>query len=133
MGTVKFQKYGKHIIVGATILNLSSLKGRHTKLLLDTGASNTVIDTDFIVSLGYQLNESENGEVMHTGSGTLDYKTAQLGSISVIGEFIPTMNIIVASIPDVLLDNGIMGLLGMDFLSQFDIRIFNSSGIIEIE
>ncbi len=133
MGSVKFQKYHKHIIVGATILDVSKLKFRNTKLLLDTGASNTVIDTDFIVSLGYQLNESENGEVIHTGSGALDYKTTKLGSISAIGEFIPAMNIIVTSIPNVLLDNGIMGLLGMDFLSQFDIRIFNSSGIIEIE
>ncbi len=133
MGSVKFQKYHKHIIVGATVLDVSKLKFRHTKLLLDTGASNTIIDSDFILRLGYELNESENGEVIYTGSGALDYKTATLGSISAIGESIPTMNIIAASIPNVLLDNGIMGLLGMDFLSQFDIRIFNSSGIIEIE
>ena len=133
MGSVKFQNYHKHIIVDATILDVSKLKFRNTNLLLDTGASNTVIDTDFIVELGYELNEYENGEVMHTASGALDYKTTKLGSISAIGESIPEMTIIVASIPDVLLDNGIMGLLGMDFLSQFDIRIFNSSGIIEIE
>lgn len=133
MGSVDFKKCDGCIVVGATIFNISKFKFTNVDLLLDTGSSFTVIDLELILSFGYELENTKNGQVIHAASGDLNYKVAELSSLTTIGESISPMAIAAINLPNVLKDNGIAGLLGMDFLSQFEISISCSSNRIKIE
>ena len=86
---------------------------REARLILDTGASTTILSPDFVQRLGYRI-----------GARSAQFNTAN-GSVTAPLVTIETISIQQAEISDLTvgvldISTGIDGLLGMDFLSRYD-------------
>jgi len=108
------QRKGSHFIVDAL------LNHRDFRLLIDTGASLTVLDSAAAVQLG--LNESDvlQRMQMNTANGVTEALLYRIDSMA-LGVFsVSPMDIAVVEHLDI---NGASGLLGMNFLQHFEFRI----------
>jgi clan AA aspartic protease (TIGR02281 family) len=111
------QRKGSHFMVDA-ILN-----HRDIRLLIDTGASLTVLDSAAAAQLG--LNESDMLQrmQMNTANGVTEALLYRIDSMA-LGVFsVSPMDIAVVEHLEV---NGASGLLGMNFLQHFEFRIDQS-------
>jgi clan AA aspartic protease (TIGR02281 family) len=88
-----------------------------TLMLLDTGASYTVVSRQLATSLG--LNEASRAAIS-TANGLINVALARLGSIKVGAA--EATNLTVA-IHDISTNSKLGGLLGLDFLSRFHTSI----------
>ena len=98
---------------------------RDVNLLIDTGATITVIEPRFLVELGYSLS----GEVQYfnTANGTIqapmvDVQDLSLGAVTV--KELPVAAVNVSLAPE------IDGLLGMNFLRHYQFRIDQSGNVL---
>jgi len=111
------QRKGSHFMVDAL------LNHRDIRLLIDTGASLTVLDSAAAAQLG--LNESEvlQRMQMNTANGVTEALLYRIDSMA-LGVFsVSPMDIAVVEHLDI---NGASGLLGMNFLQHFEFRIDQS-------
>ena len=111
------QRKGSHFMVDAL------LNHRDIRLLIDTGASLTVLDSAAAAQLG--LNESDMLQrmQMNTANGVTEALLYRIDSMA-LGVFsVSPMDIAVVEHLEV---NGASGLLGMNFLQHFEFRIDQS-------
>lgn len=111
---VMLQRRGNHFVVNA-------LLGHHdATLLIDTGASMTVLSRRAASVLGLDEQEIRQRVTVNTANGETEALVYQLVSMT-IGPFrVAPIDIAVV---DRLEMNGASGLLGMNFLQQFEFRI----------
>jgi predicted aspartyl protease len=113
---------GKPIMVTATING-----GGSAQLMLDTGASVTVINPRVLAALGVGSSQALRGSVKGaTGSASVLFVPVQ--SIEVGGARSGPLRI---ASHDVELGQG-DGLLGRDFLDQFSVNIDSTAGVVTI-
>ena len=140
MGSINFNPNMSGILVDARIFGNStshsqshnSVDYRDVRLVLDTGASKTLIIPNAILGLGYDLSNPKYIELVTTASGIIDCPILTVSNLSCIGELVSNLDIIIQDLPDELTKYNIQGLLGLDFLRQFDISISFSAGLIII-
>ena len=110
----------------------NSVDYRDVRLVLDTGASKTLIIPNAILGLGYDLSNPKYIAPITTASGIIDCPILTVSHLSCIGELVSNLDITIQDLPDELTKYNIQGLLGLDFLRQFDISISFSAGLIII-
>jgi predicted aspartyl protease len=109
--TFPFKRESGLIIVSIEIDDKYELK-----MVLDTGATNTTIDSNALYLLGYDLKDSIGTVEIETASGIIETEVFEVGSFSSLGL---TKNKFQIQVYD-FLAHGIFsdynGLLGLDFL-----------------
>jgi predicted aspartyl protease len=113
---------GKPIMVSAKINGEGS-----AQLMLDTGASVTVINPRVLAGMGIGSREAVRGSVKGA-TGTADVLFVPVHSIEVGGARSGPLRV---AAHDVDLGQG-DGLLGRDFLDQFEVNIDSMAGVVTI-
>ncbi|MEW6417370.1 MAG: retropepsin-like aspartic protease [Nitrospirota bacterium] len=97
-------------------------------VVLDTGATTTILPADILADLGYDPgNPGLPRTRMITGSGIGYSPYITVKSLIVGGEKIDNVGVLCHDLPT---ETGIDGLLGLNFLKNFDITIEYSSGML---
>ena len=107
----------------------ASLDGqREVRLLIDTGASVTIVTPAILESLGYVLG-GRTGKFA-TANGEVDAPLVRIQSLTVGGQEVSpiTVGAISLSRPSASFD----GLLGMNFLQQFEFSLDQQRGVLEL-
>ena len=110
------------IIVFAQIKGIDDL--RYLKFILDTGASKSVIDADAVLRLGFDLKKLEIGDRLITAGGSINSKILKLPKLSLLGKDMVNFEVSVFNLPHQI-TYFVDGLIGMDFLLQFESLKFN--------
>lgn len=121
LARLKLIPRGDQFLVSVTID-----KRREATLLLDTGASMTVLDPSILRSLGYSLN----GQVatFSTANGTLRAPVIAIESLETGRAGVSSLRV-GALVVD---GEGIDGLLGMDYLSRFNFALDQDGGFLDL-
>lgn len=112
---------------GLIIVNIEIDEKYKLKMVLDTGASNTTIDSNALYLLGYDLKDNVGIVEVETANGIIETEVFEIGRFSSLGQTLEKFQIQVYD----FLAHGIFsdynGLLGLDFFegTQFciDIRL----------
>lgn len=99
-------------------------------VVLDTGASTTILATDIMARLGY---DSANPELARqriiTGSGIEYAPRMTVRSATAIGQKVTNLDVLCHDLPP---QSGVDGLLGLNFLKHFKLTIRFRKGIIDL-
>ncbi len=102
------------------------------KMALDTGATNTTIDSNALYLLGYDLKDSIGVVEIETANGIIETEVFEIKSFSALGR---TKNVFQIQVYD-FFAHGIFsdynGLLGLDFFEGTNFCIDTESNIIDI-
>jgi clan AA aspartic protease (TIGR02281 family) len=120
--TCDFLIYKRSIIVFAQIKGVNDCK--ELKFILDTGASKTVIDNGAIIRLGFDLKRLNAGDKLMTANGSISSKILKLPKFSLFGKDLSNFEVNVLNMPPQITYIA-DGLIGMDFLLQFQSIKFN--------
>ncbi|MBI4677079.1 MAG: retroviral-like aspartic protease family protein, partial [Elusimicrobia bacterium] len=113
-------KRGSHIVVQAAIND----RGR-ASLLVDTGATFTVLSQRAAQALGINPEGSPGSARLHLADGRAVYgQVAILDSVEVAGMTAHRVEAVI--LPE--FEEGLDGLLGMSFLKRFDVRVDPEAG-----
>ncbi|MGH7825963.1 MAG: TIGR02281 family clan AA aspartic protease [Candidatus Binatia bacterium] len=123
--SIPIQKNGAIVIVDAKLNGKTS-----AKLIVDTGASYTMISTAMAKELGIDLDGSRRTVPFHTANGIIQAPLADLESITVGGMEVKNLT---AAIHDALPNTKVAGLLGLNFLSNFRMDIDTEKGVLHLE
>jgi aspartyl protease family protein len=125
-------RYGANLLrVNATVGSAYKRDCQRVSLLVDTGASYTILPARVLEDLQYDLKNSSRYQSIITGQGT----TAPLPVIGVswfncLGQFFDDFDVIAYQLPTRL---QVSGLLGMDFLTRCQAVISVARGEIYFE
>jgi len=99
-------------------------------VVLDTGASFTLVATDLLVHLGYDpVRPLLQRQRIVTGSGIEYVPRLTLRSVTAIGQKVTDVEVLGHDLPA---EGGIAGLLGLNFLRHFRLTIRFRKGIVEL-
>ena len=99
-------------------------------VVLDTGASLTIVATDIMAQLGYDpANPSLGRQRIITGSGVEYAPRTAVRSATAIGQKVANLEVLCHDIPP---ESGVDGLLGLSFLKHFKLTIRFRKGIIDL-
>lgn len=99
-----------------------------TDLILDTGATFTILDPSVIEEMGYSENDKSSPSTVKSPIGKEVGFRLHLPAIECLGKKIENFEVACHKLGLQHID----GLLGMNFLEQFDYCILHSQGIIRI-
>lgn len=120
--TIPIQRVGGSFVVDAVVNGSSTVK-----LLIDTGASMTVIHPDVLTRAGINTARPSRITVFNTASGAVNASVHQLQSLAVGDQVVDGIE--VGSIQSPRLGE-VDGLLGMNFLSEFKFSINQENQVI---
>jgi len=106
----------KKIIVTAEVKGINDF--RDIKLILDTGASTSIIDGGAAIRLGFDLKRLRSGDRLMTVGGGVCSKILKLPKFSLLGKDLINFEVNVLDMPTQITYYA-DGLIGMDFLLQF--------------
>ncbi|MEW5692684.1 MAG: retropepsin-like aspartic protease [Candidatus Hydrogenedentota bacterium] len=125
MTTIEFDATKKLIFLDAGIISIDGSEIFYVPVVMDTGATVTILSPDLLVNLGYDPASPNLPRIrMITGSG-VEYAPCLIVSGLVVGE--ERVNNIEILCHDLPVEAGIDGLLGMNFLNKFDVIVEHSS------
>lgn len=130
MGYVSFSAADELIVLRLTVSGINADSFRNVVVALDTGASNTSIPTRIASDLGYDLSNPKQVVLLTTGSGIVPTKIITARKLTAIGETVENIDVLCHDLP---FGSTIDGVLGLNFLSHFDLNISFSRGIIELK
>jgi len=114
-------------------LLLEAVDGRSSLLIpvvLDTGASLTIVATDIMAQLGYDpANPSLARQRIVMGSGVEYAPRATVRSATAIGQKVANLEVLCHDLPS---ESGVDGLLGLNFLKHFKLTIRFRKSIIDL-
>jgi predicted aspartyl protease len=122
------QRYGNLLILNAAIGGLTA-QPKVLKLLVDTGASYTLISAKVLLSLGYALDNPSKQMTVIAAGGNLQAPVIQVAWFSCLGQSTQDFPTLAWNLPRGVLASG---LLGMDFLMQIGAVIDTQKGEILI-
>jgi clan AA aspartic protease (TIGR02281 family) len=123
--SIPFEKHGSVVIVQATLNGKAAVK-----LVLDTGASFTMISSATAKQLDIDASQAERTMPFQTANGMIQAPLISLDSISVAGLELKNLT---AAVHDAMPDPGVAGLLGLNFLTNFRMDIDTEKGIVHLE
>lgn len=101
------------------------------RLILDTGATTSLIDRDVLIHLGYNPAAPSRRVDVTTGSSVERLPVFTLNRLTVFGKHRLAFPVVAHTLPRV--GAGIMGLLGLDFLRGHRLEINFKSGLLSFE
>jgi clan AA aspartic protease (TIGR02281 family) len=123
--SVPFEKHGSVVIVKATLNGKAPVK-----LILDTGASFTMISSATAKHLDIDTNQNPRSMPFQTANGMIQAPLINLDSIAVAGLELKNLT---AAVHDALPDPEVAGLLGLNFLTHFRLDIDSEKGFVHLE
>lgn len=110
-------RYGVNLLkVNATIGGIYKNDCQRLSLLVDTGASFTLIPKLILEDLGYNLQDSIRYQSIITGKGkTSPLPVVRVSWFNSMGQFIENLEVLAYQLPTHL---QVSGVLGMDYLTQ---------------
>lgn len=110
---IPVENTGSHFLVDVTLNS-----GKAAKLLIDTGASVSLLKMRFADRVGLPEEGAEEGKMtIHTASDTKTIKTTELDKFEIGGIVFSGLTVGIAEMPEGGINSD--GLLGMDVLSHF--------------
>lgn len=101
-----------------------------SKLVVDTGASKTVLSWSIMQGLGYDPASVKKRVRLVTASGFELAPQVSVDRFHCLGQEIQGLSVICHDLP---FDHYVDGLLGIDFLRQFDFAIRPKQEVIEVD
>ena len=129
MGSVSFNPSDESIVLRLQVGGVDPATFRNVTVALDTGATITIIPSQVLIALGYDLLNAKERVQLITASGTEFAKRIKVGRLTVIGETIENIDVLCHDLPG---NSPIKGLLGLNFLRHFDVNISFSTGTVEL-
>jgi len=125
-------RFEKDLESGIILINVQ-LDGKHTfKMVLDTGASRTTIDTTALYMADYKVNNMSKTSAIETANGIIEVEVIEVNSLMALGHSKHRMQVQVYD----FLAHGILsdydGLLGLDFFEDTAFCIDLKNNNIEI-
>jgi len=115
--------------VGGSLLVQAQLNGtKDVQLILDTGATMTVISYEVAIELGILSGSDNSVNTVNTAGGQVQVNMARLEEIQVGSAKAKNVAVVIHDLPDGLPQ--VSGLLGMSFLSQFLITLDSDKGVL---
>ena len=124
---IKFKD--KQIIIDCVIYGINNTNFRSIGLVLDTGATISGISENIAVELGYDPSQLDHFEEFATAGGTQELPMITVSQIDIAGSKYKDFTLLCNRYFD---DNYIDGVLGLDFLINYDILINFTNGYIQI-
>jgi predicted aspartyl protease len=100
------------------------------RLALDTGATNTLVNTAMLVAVGYDPALSSDRTQVTTGSGIEFVPRISLSKVAALGLERQNLSVLVHTLPP---SSGVDGLLGLDFFANKVLKINFRLGHLELE
>lgn len=127
MPQVTFDPSASVIVVDCLLDAASGASSLVIPVVLDTGASFTVIATDILVHLGYDpASPLLTRQRIVTGSGIEYAPRMPLRSVTAIGQQVTNLEVLGHDLPA---ESGISGLLGLNFLKRFRLTVRFHKGL----
>ncbi|MFQ5708841.1 MAG: retroviral-like aspartic protease family protein [bacterium] len=101
----------------------------NTRLALDTGATVTMIGSNILEGLGYNLKASTKKVSIVTGSGFERVQELNVQKLQAIDQAVENLMVICHDLPE---ETGLDGLLGLNFLRHFDLAINWSNSTLSL-
>lgn len=111
------------------LLQIGNIR-RKQNLIVDTGASKTIISRFTIEAMGYDILETKKFQRFVTASGTAEAPMVCVDKFFCLGKQIDNYEVVAYDLPRESLVNG---LLGMDFMTMFDISISTKNGTVIVK
>ena len=126
MGVVNFDPDEKLIILDLGILTVDGSWTFFLPVALDTGATSTILPADVLADLGYDPGQPalKRNRIV-TGSGIEYASCINVKALIVGGERIDGIDVLCHDLPS---EAAVDGLLGLNFLKEFDFRVEYSTG-----
>ena len=105
---------------------------RTAQLILDTGASHTILSEEIVRELALLPSDYRPDPVrLKTASGSVDAQVVQIDSMKIATAEVRNSAAAVHTVPD--FPAGVDGLLGLSFLHQFEITLDSSKGELRLK
>ena len=129
MGRISFDSTRQLIALSLEVSSINADSVQAFSVALDTGASITTIPSQVAIDLGYDLSNPKQEVNILASSGIFTAKIITVHKLTAIGETVENIDVLCHDLPE---DSIVEGLLGLNFLQYFDIKISFSTGTIEI-
>ena len=129
MGRISFNPSVESIVLRLEVGGVDPNTFRYVTVALDTGASITIIPSQVLIALGYDLLNPDGQVQLLTANGITFAKRINVRRLTTIGETIENIDVLCHDLPK---NSPIKGLLGLNFLRHFDVNISFSTGTIEL-
>lgn len=130
MTSVRFNPISDLIQLSMKVEGVDKSDFRDVSVALDTGASVTSIPTKTALDLGYDPYHPKYYKEIITGSQIENVPVIEVKKITAIGQSIENINVLCYDLPQELRVDGV---LGLNFISNFNINISFARGSIDIE
>jgi predicted aspartyl protease len=130
MPRVVFDPSVLSIVVDLLLEGADSRPSLVIPVVLDTGASLTILGTDIMARLGYDpANPELERQRIVTGSGIEYAPRTTVRSATAVGQKVTHLDVLCHDLPP---ESGVDGLLGLNFFRQFKLTIRFRKGIIDL-
>lgn len=130
MTSVRFNPISDLIQLSMKVEGMDQSDFRDIWVALDTGASITSIPTKTALDLGYDPYHPKYYKEIITGTQIENMPVIELKKITAIGQPVENIEVLCYDLPQELRVDGV---LGLNFISNFNINISFSRGYIDIE
>ena len=121
---VPVEKAGEHYVVTAVINNQEPVK-----LIIDTGATLTILSPKVIQELGLRVDDVRQYMEFSTANGVVQAPVVSIDTMSVRNHLVRDLQVgVLSAFPH----SKFAGLLGMNFLSQFEFFIDQKNSTLEL-
>ncbi|MCG6900011.1 MAG: retroviral-like aspartic protease family protein, partial [Gammaproteobacteria bacterium] len=124
MINIPLQRIGTHFIVDAT-----PAAGRSVQLLVDTGASLTILTPQVLQQGDIHYEDTGRTAVFHTANGSVEAPVYRLDSLAVGDWYVTRLEVGVLELGE---SAGVDGLLGMNFLNRFQFFIDQNEALLHL-
>ena len=127
LSSVEFNSTKNSILVECKFVNRE--KSLNTNLVLDTGATTTIISWYLSNSLGLEPALSKEAVPFFTASGKIEAPLVRVEEVWVGSVVVKKLEVIVHDLPQ---ESGVIGLLGLNFLRNFEVKLDFRKGRITL-
>ena len=129
MQRIRFQPVSNLILIPVKVMGIDGNSFRDIEVALDTGATTTSIPIYVVSALGYNVSNPEGIVEVVTGSGVEEAPVIEIKGLTAIGQTIENIEVMCRDLP---LEAPVEGVLGLNFLMNFDVHISFLKGTIEL-
>ncbi|WP_447971407.1 retropepsin-like aspartic protease family protein [Nitrospira sp. M1] len=126
MVTIPVTSYG-----GSLLVTVQLNQTREVRLILDTGATMTVLSQDVALDLGLLSNTNTQLTTVQTAGGPIQVNVSTIRSIQAGTAEVHDVDVAIHDLPDS--HTGVDGLLGMSFLNHFLVTLDTNQGVLHLK
>lgn len=129
MAKIEFDRNAQIIIIPVAIIGKQGLPTKTLQMVLDTGSTYTIIRWSNALSAGLNPTTSTERVRIITGSGIEYAPKVMAYQLSALGESLNTVELVCHDLPP---ESKVDGVLGLSFLSKFDLTISYQTGTLTL-